>query len=126
LLYEHIGGAVLVTLASLIAIGSLRRSSVPSLNLAARLLMGSLHLQILLGLGAYATRLGIPWLGYVATSGSLAQAVVCSSHTVCGMFLLCSSTVSACLVARLVQNGRISSLSISRSAIPSIAEGDVA
>ncbi len=107
MLHEHIAGAVIVTVLAVSASVSLWRSDSKSLRRCGQLLACSLGFQIFLGLGSYVTRLGYPDLGYVATSGSLSQSIVCSLHTVGGMFLLGSSVICSSAVYVLHRDGRL-------------------
>jgi hypothetical protein len=54
-------------------------------------------------------------IGYVATSGSLSQAVICSLHTVGGMFLFSSTVISAVSVLKLWRAGSLAGLRIDLS-----------
>ena len=76
-----------------------------------------LMLQVILGGGSYLTKLGLPQIGYVAVAGSLSQTVICSMHTVFGMFLLSSSVVAATSMAVLHKAGRLGGLQLELSAV---------
>jgi hypothetical protein len=56
-------------------------------------------------------RFGFADIGYVAVVGSPEQAVVCSVHTVVGMFLLASASVTSLTVCRLYSAGSLSLVS---------------
>lgn len=112
MLNEHLAGAVIVTLICLAVSAVLLRSGHALLRYCGAFVVGSLGLQVLLGLGAYLTRFGLPVVGYVATSGSAAQAIVCSMHTVAGMFLVSSTVLSAFSLVKLYQAGCLRGLRI--------------
>jgi len=107
MLDEHIVGAVVVSLCSLFTATGLLRSGNAALVRNGKLILAALGFQILLGLSAYVTRLGLPAYGYVATAGSLSQSVFCSAHTVGGMLLLNASVLTAFTMRRLVRNNAV-------------------
>lgn len=96
MLTEHVIGAVIAGLAASAVVFTLLRTSHPLLRGCGVFVATSLLMQISLGVGAYITRFGLPSVGYVAMTGSWSQSIVCSLHTVVGMFLLASS-VSGCV-----------------------------
>jgi cytochrome c oxidase assembly protein subunit 15 len=112
MLHEHIGGAIVVTLMGIWAASLLLRSDAASLRRCGWLVSSTLLFQILLGLSAYVTRLGLPVAGYVATSGSFSQAVMCSLHTVGGMLLLSSTVVSAAVGLQMYRLGHLPGVSL--------------
>ncbi len=107
---EHIAGAVITALLAITASWVLLRSDAKVLKHSGWLIITVLALQVMLGLGSYLLRFGWPPVGYVAVSGSLAQAVICSSHTVVGMFLLASTFLSAARVYVIIQSGGFQNL----------------
>ncbi|MEO1997080.1 MAG: COX15/CtaA family protein [Planctomycetaceae bacterium] len=100
MMYEHLAGAVLVTLVALLASVLLMRSKSASLRSSGRLVLSALLIQLGLGVGAWLTKLNVPALGWVASTGSLASVVFRSAHTIGGMLLLTSSVLAAVHVAR--------------------------
>ena len=100
MMYEHLAGAVLVTLVALLASVLLMRSKSASLRSSGRLVLSALLIQLGLGVGAWFTKLNVPALGWVASTGSLASVVFRSAHTIGGMLLLTSSVLAAVHVAR--------------------------
>lgn len=113
MLNEHLIGAAVAGTFSLAAAFCLLRSGHPLLRRAGVGLVSTLTFQVLLGFGAYLTRFGLPIVGYVATTGSLSQAVICSLHTVCGMALLASSVVSTVAIVHLMRAGCLKGLNFS-------------
>ena len=112
MLNEHIIGAILIGLAASAVIVVLLRTTHPLLKFCGVFLVSSLLLQIALGIGSYITRFGLPSVGYVASVGSLAQSVVCSMHTVVGMFLLASSVCGSVSVIQLYRAGCLKGLNL--------------
>ena len=112
MLNEHLAGAAIVTLICLAVSFVLLRSGHSLLRLCGVFVVCSLGLQVLLGLGSYVTRFGLPIVGYVATSGSVSQAIVCSMHTVVGMFLVSSTVISAFSLVKLYRGGCLHGLRI--------------
>lgn len=94
LLDEHIVGAVLISVLATVASVVLMKSDCQAQKRSGKLVMAALLFQVSLGLGAYVLRFGWPMTGYVAVMGSFAQAVICSAHTVGGMFLLAASFIA--------------------------------
>ena len=119
MLNEHLIGAGIATFICVGASICLLRSQSSLLRRAGFGITAALMLQLLLGAGSYVTRFGLPMVGYVATSGSLSQAVICSLHTVGGMFLFSSTVVSAVCVLKLWRAGSLAGLRIDLS----IADG---
>ncbi len=112
MLNEHLAGAAIAALFAGAAVFCLLRAENGLLRRCGLVLCGSLCLQLLLGAGSYVTRFGLPMIGYVATAGSVSQAVVCSMHTVVGMFLLSSALASAVSVLKLYQAGCLQGLAV--------------
>ncbi|MFO0999155.1 MAG: hypothetical protein U0936_02370 [Planctomycetaceae bacterium] len=115
MLNEHLIGAVVATLVCVSASFCLLRSQNSLLRKSGVAISAALLVQLLLGAGSYLTRFGLPMIGYVATAGSLAQAVICSLHTVGGMFLFSSAVVSAVSVLKLWRAGSLAGLQIDLS-----------
>ncbi len=112
MLNEHLIGAVVVGLVTLVSATCMMRSENALMRKSGYAVASVLLLQLLLGAGSYVARFGLPMIGYVATAGSLAQAVVCSMHTVVGMLLLASTVVSAMVLGGLSQAGCLGGLRI--------------
>ena len=79
-------------------------------------LSAALMLQISLGVGAWATKLGIKSIGYVASVNGLLQSVVCSLHTIGGMFLLATSATVAVELWLLAEAGYLAKVPARKSA----------
>ncbi|MEY3458466.1 MAG: hypothetical protein RL215_1623 [Planctomycetota bacterium] len=108
---EHALGAVVVlVICSFVAV-KLLLTSHPLLRMAGGLLLCTLLLQFALGLGAMMTRFGYREIGYVAVFGSLEQAIVCSLHTVAGMFLFASGCIGSLSTLRLYSAGCLKAVS---------------
>lgn len=112
---EHVVSAVFVTLVCVAAAWHLLKASHRLLRCCGILVVATLSLQVALGLGALAARFGAGAVGYVAVSGSLEQAVVCSLHTVTGMFLFAATNCSVLSVLRLRAAGRLAGLTFSQA-----------
>lgn len=112
MLNEHLMGAVVAGVVSLAASVFLLRANHTLLKSGGIAVAATLFSQLFLGAGSYLTRFGFPMLGYVATSGSVSQAVVCSLHTVCGMFLLASTSIGALSVVQLHRAGCLDGLRV--------------
>jgi cytochrome c oxidase assembly protein subunit 15 len=110
MLNEHLIGAVIAAIVCTGASICLLRSQSSLLQKSGIGIAAALLVQLLLGAGSYVTRFGLPMIGYVATSGSLSQAVICSLHTVGGMFLFASTVVSAVSMVKLWRAGCLSGL----------------
>ncbi len=117
MLDEHLAGAAIVTLSASLAAFGLIRSQNGLLRRSGLMMICALLLQVILGGGSYLTKLGLPQIGYVAVAGSLSQTVICSMHTVFGMFLLSSSVVAATSMAVLHKAGRLGGLQLELSAV---------
>jgi cytochrome c oxidase assembly protein subunit 15 len=105
-LHEHIALAVLAFLLVVAAAVGAYLSRVGQLRRFAWWLPLLAGLQVLLGLGAFATKFGVPWWGYVAVHESIKQAVLRTSHTLIGMLLLTTATLFALSVYRLAGCGK--------------------
>jgi cytochrome c oxidase assembly protein subunit 15 len=105
MLNEHLIGAVIASIVCVSASICLLRCQSSLLRTSGVGIAAALLVQLLLGAGSYLTRFGLPMIGYVATSGSLSQAVICSLHTVGGMFLFASTVVSAVSLVKLWRAG---------------------
>lgn len=109
---EHIAGAIVVSCLCVIAVASLMRARLKRLRIAGLMIVVCLLVQVCLGMGSWVLRFGWADMGYVATAGSLPQAVVCSLHTVVGMFLLSSTAVGSLFVVQLHLRGRLACTSL--------------
>ncbi|MFN6311138.1 MAG: COX15/CtaA family protein [Planctomyces sp.] len=112
---EHVLSAVFVTLVCVAAAWHLLTASHRLLRYCGIFVVAALSTQVLLGLGALATRFGAGAVGYVAVSGSFEQAFVCSLHTVTGMFLFAATNCSALSVLRLRAAGRLTGLTVTQA-----------
>jgi hypothetical protein len=90
-LYEHVGGAILVTLLVIATAISAHCSKVPMVRRAGWVLFGFLLIQVSLGLGAWVMKFGFTPTGYVAVVNSTPHVVLRTAHTVSGMLLLASA-----------------------------------
>lgn len=115
---EHAFGAVIVLCVCGVCAVRLLTSGHALLRLAGGLVLSSLMLQFALGLGAMMTRFGYREIGYVAVVGSLEQAIVCSLHTVAGMFLLASCSIAALSVLKLHAAGCLNAVSADVTGVP--------
>ncbi|MCP4170307.1 MAG: hypothetical protein GY758_05980 [Fuerstiella sp.] len=128
MLHEHVAGAVIVTLLAVVLLTALLRSDLLSLRRRGRWLGSALLIQIGLGLGSWVTKLGFPTLGWVASANSPSQNVICSLHTVGGMFLLATAAAAAVELILLAGSGQIEELAglFSESPIASGRNGGLA
>ena len=117
MLDEHLAGAAVVTLCGSLAATALLRSRNGLLRSSGLMIVFALLLQVMLGAASYLTKLGLPQIGYVAVAGSVSQTVMCSMHTVCGMFLLASTVVATTSLAVLHSAGQLAGLQIELPAI---------
>ena len=108
-LYEHLAGAVFVTVLTLTTITTCWRSGHTWLRSAAIGLLIVLLVQLGLGAGAWVTRFGFPPTGYVAVQHAPEQIVLRSLHTVAAMFVLLLSVQLAARVLRLIRVGDLRS-----------------
>lgn len=107
MLHEHIAGAVFTAVVAIGAAWWLLRSGNRSLRRCGGWVLAALGLQVALGLSAYVTRLGLPWVGYVATAGSLSESIFCSAHTIGGMLLLNAAAFSTVTAVRLLRHNAV-------------------
>jgi cytochrome c oxidase assembly protein subunit 15 len=115
---EHALGAVLVLFVVGATAARLLISGHPLLRICGLLTACTLSLQLLLGLGAMMARFGLADIGYVAVVGSLEQAIVCSLHTVVGMFLFASASITSLAVCGLYQSGALKAVHAEISGSP--------
>jgi len=111
MLHEHVAGAIIVTLLATVVLVTLCRSDLPSIRRRGRWLAAALLIQLGLGMGAWLTKLGFAPFGWVATANSPAQNVICSLHTVGGMFLLATASAGAMELILRFRTGQLSELS---------------
>ena len=123
MLHEHIAGAILVTLAATCVLWTVLRQSAVTLKRRGWLLAFALVFQILLGLGSWVTKMGFPTLGWVASVNSPTQTVICSLHTVGGMFLLATSAGVAAELIHLARLGSVPEVSALFANNKQLAEG---
>ena len=116
MLHEHVAGAIVVFLLAVYVIVGLWRSDSVRLQNRMKWLSAALLLQISLGLGAWATKLGIPHIGYVASVNSLTQSIICSLHTIGGMFLMATSATVAVELWLLAEGGYLARIPTRQSA----------
>lgn len=90
-LYEHLGGAVLVTMLVIATSVAAHRSQVPIVRRAGWVMFGFLLFQVSLGLATWVMKFGFATTGYVAVVNSTPQVVLRTAHTVSGMLLLASA-----------------------------------
>ena len=107
MLHEHVIGAIVVSLVVCIVAPVLLLSNLPSLRMRGKWLSAALLIQVGLGLGSWMTKLGFPAFGLVATMNSTSQNIVCSMHTVGGMFLLASATAATVELCLCTSEGRV-------------------
>ncbi|MCP4170133.1 MAG: hypothetical protein GY758_05085 [Fuerstiella sp.] len=110
MLHEHLAGALIVSLLAVVLLTALLRSDLLSLRRRGRWLGLAILIQIGLGLGSWVTKLGFPTFGWVASANSPAQNVVCSLHTVGGMFLLATAAAAAAELLLRARSGQIAEL----------------
>lgn len=109
---EHVAGAVVISVLCIFASASLMLARVRRLRMAGLLILIFLLFQVCLGMGSWVLRFGWADVGFVATAGSLPQAVICSLHTVVGMFLLSSTAAGSLLVIQLHLGGQLGATSM--------------
>lgn len=105
-LHEHIGVAILAFLVVVAAVVAAYLSRVERLKRFVWWLSTLVILQVLLGLGAFASKFGFAPAGYVAVEKSTAQILLRTSHTLVGVLLLSTATLFAISVYRLAAGGR--------------------
>jgi len=101
MMFEHLAGAAVVALAASACAILLMRTGPGALRRAGIMIGLALLFQLILGAGAWLTKLNVPALGWVASTGSLASVIFRSLHTVGGMALLTSTVVGAAQATRL-------------------------
>lgn len=99
MMYEHLAGAGLVAVLGLICAVALMRTGPGALRRSGLLILAVLLLQLSLGAGAWVTKLNVPALGWVASTGSLPSVIFRSMHTIGGMLLLTAAVQAAVRVA---------------------------
>ncbi|QDV18235.1 Heme A synthase [Gimesia panareensis] len=102
-LHPHMSFAVIVLVFVIIEFRYARKSGIKWLKRPA---MGMLHIcifQILLGIGAWLTRFGLPAAGIVGEPGSLQQSLFRTVHLMTGILLLMTATLYSIRVFRLHQ-----------------------
>ena len=102
MMFEHLAGAGLVAVLGLFCAVALLRTGYAALRRSGSLILAALLLQLGLGVGAWVTKLNIPALGWVASTGSLSSVIFRSMHTIGGMLLLTACVHAAVRVARSV------------------------
>ena len=99
-MFEHLAGAAIVTFAGLMSSVMLIGSGSGILRKSGIFILGALIIQLGLGAGAWLTKLNVPALGWVVSTGSPMSVVVRSMHTIGGMLLFTSSVFASLHVAR--------------------------
>jgi heme a synthase len=105
LVHEHLGGAIVVTLTSVVIVGLSRRSSCLSVRRAGISVGVTVSLQVAVGLAVWITKYGFPPLCVVAVQHSMLQIVSRSLHTVAGMSVVLSSVIWGITVWRVTRLG---------------------
>ena len=100
MMFEHLAGAAIVAIVGLACSVLLIRSGSGILRRSGKLILAALSLQLCLGVGAWVTKLNVPALGWVVSTGSPAAVIFRSSHTIGGMLLLTSTVLAAIHVGR--------------------------
>ncbi|EDL61585.1 COX15/CtaA family protein [Gimesia maris] len=126
-LHPHMSFAIVVLIFVIIEFRSARKTGIKWLKRPA---MGMLHLgifQIMLGIGAWLTRFGLPAAGIVGEPGSLQQSLFRTTHLIAGILLLMTTALYSVRVFRLHQLNKNRSSEQSLSATDSLpnAEGNV-
>ena len=106
-LFEHLGGAVLVGLTAAAAGGAALATGERFLRGNAAAVLGVLGGQLVLGMLAWATRFGVAAVGSVAVQHSPLQVVSRGGHTVCAMLLLSALVCQFLRVRRLATGGEV-------------------
>lgn len=105
-LHEHMGGAVLLLLAAVALFVSARRTGHAWLVGSSWAVLAAVGLQILLGLGAFATKFGLASIGHVAVQHAPEQVVLRTAHTVAAMFVAAALVVHAARTGKLARIAR--------------------
>lgn len=126
-LHPHMAFAFIVLGFVIFEFRSARKSGIKWLKRPA---MGMLHLcifQILLGIGAWITKYGLPAAGFVATAGSWEQSLFRTAHLITGILFLMTATLYSIRVFRLQLLNKRNASEQSLSAADSLpnAEGNV-
>lgn len=126
-LHPHMSFAIVVLIFVIIEFRSARKTGIKWLKRPA---MGMLHLgifQIMLGIGAWLTRFGLPAAGIVGEPGSLQQSLFRTTHLMTGILFLMTTALYSVRVFRLHQLNKNRSSEQSLSATDSLpnAEGNV-
>ena len=100
-LYEHVGMAIVVLLCVAATVVVAHRTKCSWLRRPAWWMAAVALCQVALGGAAWATKFGLPWIGYVAVQRSLLQMAVRTSHTVVGMLLFMTSVILLLRVLRI-------------------------
>jgi len=101
MMFEHLAGAAVVTVAATACAVLLMKTGPGVLRRTGMLIAAALLFQLMLGTGAWLTKLNVPALGWVASTGSLPSVIFRSMHTIGGMVLLTSTVLGAAQVTRL-------------------------
>lgn len=112
MLHEHLAGAAIVTILVISLLAVLLRSDLAVIRRRGRWLGFALLIQVSLGLGAWVTKLGLPYLGWVAHLNSPAQSITCSLHTVGGMLLLATASATAMELVKRARAGQLEAVSV--------------
>jgi len=100
MMFEHLAGAAIVAIVGLACSVLLIRTGTSALRRSGQLILAALALQLCLGVGAWVTKLNVPALGWVVSTGSPAAVIFRGSHTIGGMLLLTSTVLAAVHVGR--------------------------
>lgn len=121
-LHPHISFAFVVLVFVIIEFRTARKSGIKWLKRPA---MGMLHLgifQIMLGIGAWLTRFGLPVAGIIGEPGSLQQSLFRTAHLITGILFLMTTTLYSVRVFRLHQLNKNRSSEQTLSATDSLPE----
>ena len=108
MMFEHLAGAALVACAGFVCALMLLRSDSKHLRRSGRMILGTLFIQLCLGAGAWLSKLGVPSLGWVASTGSPTAIVFRSLHTIGGMLILTATVLASVEVARHIRQRQVS------------------
>lgn len=109
LMFEHLGGAVLVLLTGIVVIATSRRAG-SLIRRRSGWVAAAIGLQILIGLAVWVLKFGFPPLAIVAVQHSVLQVVSRSLHTVGGMCVLVTAVAWSGAVLRAHASRRSPSL----------------
>ena len=93
LVYEHLGGAIVVSVGAILIVAVSLRSRTSAVRRAGFGVGASVMVQVAIGLAVWCTKYGFPPLGLVAVQHSMLQVVSRSFHTVAGMTVVLSGVV---------------------------------